>query len=254
VVATAAVLLPLLWRPYVPGPFNLVYNLGVGPPTLRDVYLLGLPNLPTAPRGFWVVFTAVGIFGGAVLIRRWLQSMWNTWRERATDHALVLLSVFSLGCLALVPLVPFLDRHMILLLPLLFLLAAPRESEQRMPSKSGMTVALTLVAAMAIFSTAGLHDYFAWNRARWAALEWLTTTQNVKAEQVDGGFEYNGWNTFDPSYHPQSDKSWWWVKEDEYLISFGDVPGYDVHASFSYAAWLPPGKRAIHVLHRPMSL
>ena len=67
---------------------------------------------------------------------------------------------------------------------------------------------------------------------------------------MDAGVEYHGWNTYDPNYTPRPGKSWWWVTDDEYLVTFGAVPGYEELSSYSYHAWLPPEERAIHVLQR----
>ena len=249
----AAVLTPLLWKPYIPQNFHIIHDFGVGPALLRDTYLLWLPNLPTAPKAFWILFTIAGLFGGALLLLRWIEMMPTAWRRGTTSppHAdvLLLLTMLGAGCFALLAILPLYDRYMILFMPLLFLVAAPRAADT---AGGGFSIAAAASALLliAVFSTAGLHDYFAWNRARWSAIEWLTTEQGVGPDQMDAGVEYHGWNTYDPNYTPRPGKSWWWVTDDEYLVTFGAVPGYEELSSYSYHAWLPPEERAIHVLQR----
>ena len=258
--AAVAVLIPTIWQMRVPWPTNIVYDLGIGPPTLRDTYVLWMHNLPQAPRSFWILITAVGIFGGGLVVARWLHLVIQAIRKRLTSEndayarAFVFITVFSAGCLVLFAVLPMYDRYMITFLPLLCLVTATRQSEANTARASLLAPSLIALVAIAAFSTAGVHDYFAWNRARWTALEWLTETQRVTPYEVDGGFEYHGWMTYEPGFQAEEGKSWWWVTGDDYVISFGTMPGYDEVSAFAYNAWLPPGERAVYVLHRAADL
>ena len=48
------------------------------------------------------------------------------------------------------------------------------------------------------------------------------------------------------SVQPPPGRSWWWVKDDRFVVAFGTVEGYEMRARFPVARWLPrtPG----HVL------
>ena len=70
----------------------------------------------------------------------------------------------------------------------------------------------------------GIRQYFSWNDARWEAIGWLTEEQRVEHARIDGGVEFGGWYLYDPGYVQTPDKSWWWVPNDEYLLSLGSAP------------------------------
>jgi hypothetical protein len=81
----------------------------------------------------------------------------------------------------------------------------------------------------------------------------------VSPKEIDGGFEFNGLYLFDPHFDttkafvenirtPDS-HSWWWVRNDTYLVSFGPVPGYSLVREYDFPNWLPPRQGRI-VLQR----
>jgi hypothetical protein len=100
------------------------------------------------------------------------------------------------------------------------------------------------------FSISGTHDYLAWNRARWQALNNLETEQRVRPDDIDGGFEFNGWYLYDPNYRASPGKSWYWVARDDFMIAFGPVPGFSEMKRYNFQRWLPPGKGSILILRR----
>jgi hypothetical protein len=73
-------------------------------------------------------------------------------------------------------------------------------------------------------------------------------SKHVKAEDIDGGFEFNGWYMYDSQYKSDPKKSWWWVQGDTYRIGFGSMPGYTVIKEYSYLHWMPPHAGKIVVL------
>ena len=101
-----------------------------------------------------------------------------------------------------------------------------------------------LLAGYAVTAT---HDYFAWNRARWHALDYLTQEKNITPHQIDGGFEFNGWHKPGP-YENGPWKSWWWVDKDEYVVAFGDIRVFKKEKGFPFVRWLPPGVDSVYVL------
>jgi hypothetical protein len=50
-------------------PGNILYDFGLGPGLLRDVYCLGLPHLPTGPHVMWLALTAAAVCTGGVLVQ-----------------------------------------------------------------------------------------------------------------------------------------------------------------------------------------
>jgi hypothetical protein len=74
--------------------------------------------------------------------------------------------------------------------------------------------------------------------------------KKIAAENIDCGFEFNGWYMYDPNYKQESDKSWWWVRDDEYIVAFGAIPGYEDVRQYKYHSVLSRGDHAIHVLQK----
>ena len=97
---------------------------------------------------------------------------------------------------------------------------------------------------------AGTRDYLTWNRVRWALLDEVLTSRLATPRQIDGGFEFNAWHLYDPSYVATPDKSWWWVDEDKFLVAFGPIPGWEVVRESRFVRWLPPGEGRIVLLTR----
>jgi hypothetical protein len=101
-----------------------------------------------------------------------------------------------------------------------------------------------MATAFGAFAIAGTHDYFAWNRARWLALDDLTQLSGVPPERIDGGYEFNGLYRYDPSI------AWWWAEDEEYVVSFGPMPGYCRTASYAFRRWLWGGDGSVQVQRR----
>ena len=77
---------------------------------------------------------------------------------------------------------------------------------------------------------------------------WLQAGASPAA--IDGGFEFNGWFTYDPTYRRLPGRSWWWVQDDRYLVTFTPLAGYRVVDREPYQRLLPPGDGAVLMLER----
>jgi len=117
-----------------------------------------------------------------------------------------------------------------------------------------------LAALLGWYAVAGTHDYLAWNRARATGLAELAAA-GVAPEAIDGGMEFNAWHLALKLGVWPSDadvrggkaptvKSWWWVVDDRYVVSFRPLPGYEVRRSLPYTRWLVPGSGRVVVLER----
>jgi hypothetical protein len=180
-------------------------------------------------------------------------------RHSVDAHHLDVNCIFVLLCcifyVALLLPSPFLfDRYVIPLIPLFAIgTFAPTESLLNGRWSYLRTLAFAMVMAFGIFAIAGTRDYLMWNRLRWEALRDLMTTQHVTAQDIDGGFEFNGFYLFDPEYKGEDDdavKSGWWVDRDTYQIALGPVPGYVVYKAYDYFHWMPPHKQKVFILKK----
>lgn len=238
---------------------NIWEPTGIGPATLRDTFVLHLPHLPEMARWSRWMITFASVAGALLVLRLVADGkLWLVGSLAPATRSVLVLLLFVGGLYAgSVLLAPCLDRYWLPVVPILLgvmAIALHPRSDQRVPgaSRTSRVIVLVLLAAGAWYSVAGVHDYLAWNRARWAAGDWLLTQLAVPASSIDGGFEWNAGHLYDPSYVVRPDKSWWWVQDDRWLISFGPIAGRRIVRRVPYARWLPPrGGGEILVLERP---
>jgi len=232
---------------------NVWFDLGLGPATLRDHYLLGRPSWPSAGAGTWAVLTAIAWAGGVALAARASAALAGLRARDPVDATRQRTGALALATLGLyVPVIAAVslgDRYLLFALP--FVLLVVVATGTRPIARPGLrtVAAVALLLASAGFAVAGTHDYLAWNRARWAALERLER-EGIGAERIDGGFEYNGLRRYRYPFRPRPGRSWWWVDDDEYVVAFGPLPGYDERFALPFRRWLPPGEGKVAVLQR----
>ena len=238
---------------------NVLMRTGFGPLSLRDTSILHQNVLPSLPGGFWLAVTVLGVVGGLALIARIvplisigpLHEFWpGRMPERRCISVFLLLTALAyLAPLLMLDHARFFDRY---LLPLLPLLAACllMTTGVKGSSVTWRYLAVILLLAFGAFSVAGTHDYLAWNRCRWTALTEVQTSKGIGPERIDGGFEFNGWTMYQPRWLIMPRKSWWWVKNDDFLVSFSPQPGYVIWRSYPYRRWLPPGQGVVMMLAR----
>jgi hypothetical protein len=262
------VALAFLWvkNDLLPVMGNIILETGLGPLTQRDTLLLKI-NLPTAGPGtaaFWLIVTACAVIGFTALViacgtgfqpgrapaaTEWSRDpAWLRWMAAGT----------ALGYWAILTVRSYqnteiFDRYLLPIIPLALVLlatAAGRAGPGPMPAwRTGLAAVFLIV--MGGFSVAGMHDYLAWNRARWAALHHLTDDLRVPPTNIDGGYEFNGSMERERGYQPPAGKSWWFVHGDEYLAASGPVEGYQEIARYPVEGKiLPVGVTQVVILRR----
>lgn len=239
---------------FMPLSTNILAEFGIGPVTLRDAAILQINMLPELPTTLWKVITLVSVLG-AVALLTWagvfISNVLPKWRARAMDDNHTA-AVFNFLCAAiyLAPLLAttFFDRYLIAAIP--FLAAAVAAVCPPLP-KFNLKIfapATAVLVGLMLYAVCGTHDYLGWNTARWTAANELMANEQVKPEEIDGGFEFNALYFFNPNYDLlKTEKSWWWVQNDTYMISFGPVPGYDAIKQYPYTRWLLPGRGTVFV-------
>jgi len=255
--------------PYLP---NIVYDLGVGPLTLRDTLYLGMqPPLSSGVFFRWPL-TIVATVSAAVLVVLWLSASRALRSAEGDFVALALLFLFG-G--SLLHARYYFDRYLLGLLPLAAVLAAIGLEETRLrrrvqldkavsdatETRIGFSVgaAVTLLI-VGYFSVAGTRDWMEMNRARYALLDQLLA-EGVTPDRIDGGMEFNAWHLAKASGHAptnqevtighdSAEKSWWWVVDDEYVIATQDLAGYEIYALRKVDRWLVPGETTVYALRR----
>jgi len=230
---------------------NVVYDLGVGPPLLRDTYVLGLPHLPTALPALWVI-VGIAAAGGVVLLlacaaisRESARGRWTSYAE--AEPALVIGATTAAVSMSFLVLTGFLDRYLLLLIPLGFVCIAPAVGELEEAGYATRAVTIIAILALAGFTILATHDYFAWNRARWAAVHHLVEDLQISAADVDAGYEFYGWHHQGPD-SAEGPVRGWSRQRAAYVVAFGPIDGYREYLRFPFERWLLPGTGHIFVL------
>jgi hypothetical protein len=233
---------------------NVLMKSGVGPLTLRDTYVLKLerPSIPDYLDALWIAVAAFGMYVGILALGvagheayKLASSLKDPQRRRLWwPQALMISFAITYWAGVILRPAPVLDRYLIpLILPFCALLL-PYRSTRVDPGAAAS--ALTVFIG---FSFCATHDYLAWNQARWRAADSLMAA-GASPREIDGGYEFNGWFLYDPSYRPRPDKSWWWVEDDKYMITSGPMEGYHVSTSFPFRRWLGLGAPRVFALIR----
>jgi len=90
-----------------------------------------------------------------------------------------------------------------------------------------------------------------WNRVRWDAANYLMKNLNIPPTEIDGGFEFNSWYKTGEIGKPiPNTKSFWGVKNDSYVISFGAINGYKFYKSLPFYQYLPPRQNSMFILKK----
>lgn len=168
----------------------------------------------------------------------------------------------------------FMDRYLLPTFPALILLGLrrPAQATQRAhisaPLLSNPQFKIqnsTFIIIFLAFSLIAQRDYFAYAQARWNAGTWIIA-QGVPYQQLDGGYEWNGWWLYDAAAaysrtHPAAPYPPLRVAGDgfppdayidpEYRLETTAAPPYRELRRFPYTVWLGGGEtRYVLVLKR----
>jgi Dolichyl-phosphate-mannose-protein mannosyltransferase len=228
---------------------GILYDLGTGFPILKDTFTLWLPHMPKAPIAFWVMVTTLGALGAALLAYFLTLALRTRKAEKGT--IVFAISACLIYFLLLAPRSASYDRYFLFLLPLVMILAlVPPETSKGPKILWAMSIAFALTLAYSAFSVASTHDYLAWNRVRWDALHKGLAEGRFTTKNMDGGFEFGGWYSYDSKYKAQPGKSWWWVDRDDFAIAFGPIDGYQIYERHPFDRWMPVGVQEVLILKR----
>ena len=140
------------------------------------------------------------------------------------------------------------DRYALPLVPFLVVLVLPPAVRWvRISSALG----LFCLILTAVFSVAATHDYMSWNRARKTAYDYLSEEAHIPPTFIDGGFEINGWLQAGPDrFANETDKSWWFVTEDDYVLAFDQLEGFEQWQAYPFPTLLPIGTDSLWILKK----
>ena len=251
-IATAPFVLTFIsaWK-HVPI-VNIFYNLGLGPKLLKDAhwnYNIS-PQLSSFSFDIIKIFAFISAFFAVFLVINEVYKLFiNKEKSFEKNSKILILILFLLNILFLFLNRHYFDRYNLIFFPLLSIFLIPSEKiKSNLSVKLISSILLTIFISFSIFAT---KDYLSWNRARWEALNYLQKEKNISPNDIDGGFEFNGWHkTGERSRSVKYKKSWWFVDNDEYVVSFGDVCNYHKIKGFAYNQIMSKKNDSIYILKR----
>ena len=249
ICAAAGALWLGLLPPYLPD--NVIDAAGIGPFMLYDG-TRGIAKLDRDAGFIWPIAGAVAAFAAVGLAFAFAYGAVRALREgRRADPVLAFVIVLLVAYLGPFVVTAYFDRYLLFVLPFVLVLwQRAGDGDIVTHPMLRKPLAIAWIAAVLAGSLAATHDYFAWNRARWDAIR-AAERLGANADSIDGGFEFNGFERFEIQPRRSLErKSWYWVRDDLYVVAFSDVPGYDEVRAFPVKRWLPRTPAEVKLLRR----
>ena len=247
--ALAAVALATGWLP----PYNannVIDPAGIGPFTLHDAWGDFAP-LDRSAGFFWRAMGVAAAFGTVAMCGTLATAVVQMVRARRGADSLQVFVVSAIaGYAAPFVAIDFFDRYLLYVLPLAFVLWKVTWRDPQAGALPLRVPAAAWMLASLLLGAAATRDYFSWNRMRWDAIH-EAERLGGNADTIDGGFEYNAWRRYETLPRVRTPgKSWWWVKDDRYMVAFGPVAGYRQAAWWPARRWLPRSPAGVALLER----
>ena len=163
-----------------------LYNNAVYPLVMfrRDLW-------PQAPHALWFALTVAALLTAALAAYQVACTLATAWRDAPRTRSITVLCVLgTLGYLVPYALLPFtFDRYLMVPAILVMILLARAGVFVARPGVLAPT--MTIILLLAAFDIAATRDYFAFSRARWAALDAMIT-EGIPPQEIRGGLEVTG--------------------------------------------------------------
>ncbi|MFA6925094.1 MAG: hypothetical protein WC223_12690 [Bacteroidales bacterium] len=239
-----------------PFPGNQFYNFGLGPILLKDVEILKLNHLSQLPDAFWFLISTIGLLNMTAIVDISCILINDIIKKKNTDDSkkiiflcLFFTIIFLLYFTLMIAVCTF-DRYLIFLIPIVVFILLISLNNFSVNLRKNIFIPMLIVFSTICFSIAATHDYLALNRTRWNAINYILKTEKVSRCEIDGGLEYNAWYCYKYSFNPVKNKSYWWVENDKYIISCGEIKDYAFYKVFTYKKIIPYGKAYLYVLKK----
>jgi hypothetical protein len=244
---------------------NYIYDTGLGPVLFRGATDPGTLPWLRAPQDLWTIVTAASSVGLALLIVYFGLYMKRTLRQfnegtlTKEDEAALFLVLSLVAYQGLISMQGIFDRYLIVELPLLCAIlirvgcnakAFAQTAVDKKIESTATWLAWVSIVMLGIYSVAGLHDYFSWNRARQLAVAELTA-KKISPSKFDAGYDYNGWLYYTSGEpHPPPTISDARTDNNDWMVAAGKKNGYEVIASYPFQRWFPKGEDTVLLLRK----
>ncbi len=167
-----------------------------------------------------------------------------------TSRALPLFTLLHFPFLLIAPSVY--DRYLLVLLPGALAVAAAPKTGRR-----GSLLGAAVLSVLGLFSFALLHDFLAWNAARWE-LGRRALASGIAPADIEGGFQWDGWYATHAVVEPKPrpprgltlpvNRRFFDHLTGRYALSFTELPGTRTRDAEPYRLWLIPGKHQFYLV------
>lgn len=219
---------------------NSFYHLGVGPVIMTGFNTDEGQTLSLTAKIIWILLNFVGAISFFISMQGIL--------KRGEDKGSVSSFFNLLFVLYLLPLCFSYanDRYLLFLLPFYWMAYAISGK-----TESNKLSFLFLFLPLFYFGVAGTNDHLSLNRARMQATDYLVKEKHISPQNIDGGFEFNAWHATDSkNYKASHTGRWWFVAQDDYIISPVPRPGYTIERTFPFKSWMSFSFEEIKVLKK----
>lgn len=265
VVYIMLVLVPILICMFITWPLfpsgNMLGNFELGPKLLKDITIFETNVATPLPDVIWQVVRLISVVSVSVFIyslysvfesKKNEGTVWNKWLSaiRKRPFAFMLSLIFAAQCIYIVINPIFFDRYV---LPMIFSGLLLIGVMFQRASKINWRVSVGLVSVFLIVSSLLTRDLMSWYSARLTATNYLQFDMGVTSEEMDGGLEFNAYHKvygFNPEPIKTTDKSWWFVKDDQYLITCGEFEGYRKVKGFPTNQWISTGADSVYIMEK----
>jgi hypothetical protein len=228
---------------------NVLDAAGIGPFTIGQGMTPGELAIGRDKGLFWDGAGLLAGTGMAFLLVLVSATLWRGWHlPQAQRGLLVFMASCVIGYLIPFAVTDYFDRYLLFVMPFLLgwagLIFSPAPGHQRWT-----VLALLMIG---VLSAAALHDYFSWNRARWQAIAYAESRFGAGPSNIDGGFEFNGFYNYESRKIAGSapGKQWWWVVDDQFLVSLSPKISYEQISRFPVKRWFTTTPPDIYLLRR----
>lgn len=217
-------------------------------PSLNSVYIL--------PGYITNTLLVTGIFSGLAILAMFLYKLFRIiieWREKnilQRDYLSVFIYLNILFYFLPVLSQGFISRYLLFILPLVMLAIFRAGKSEIKLNRTSFAFILLFIAALSYYTIASTHDLLSFSTARAKAIEYLTKEKKIPETKIDGGFEWNAWYFYNYTYKPPGWRNWWYVIDDEYVVTWGEIPKFSLVGKVPYSRWLPPGRTDFYYIYK----
>jgi hypothetical protein len=235
----------ILANHFEPSLGNMLYSFGIGPIIMTGFESSRFLEYSVGLKFVLILINFIGafsfIFSIFLLLLNWKRDVFklNYWCGLFFCLMLILyLTAISFNYAN--------DRYLMFLIPfyfIAFIIAVPD-----IRNKTLFFISFSFIFS---YSVIGVKDYFDFNTTRWKALNFLTHELKISPNKIDGGFEFNALycNTSE-SYNAHHIGRWWWIEDDEFIITPKSRNGYSVLRSYQMKSIVMLPFEKLYILKR----